>query len=134
MVTQENQGASTARNKAFSVCQGEYIRWLDADDLLSPDKILKQVEALANVRSRRMLLSSSWGSFMYRFYKAEFNPTPLWCYLSPVEWLLREMEQSLYMQTATWLVSRELTQAAGPWDTRLLGTMMVVFLPRHPSE
>src|SRR5260370_13194830 len=26
-----------------------------------------------------------------------------------------------YMQTATWLVSRELTEAAGPWDTKLLG-------------
>ncbi len=25
------------------------------------------------------------------------------------------------MQTATWLVSRTLTEAAGPWDTRLLG-------------
>jgi hypothetical protein len=25
------------------------------------------------------------------------------------------------MQTATWLVSRELTEAAGPWDARLLG-------------
>jgi hypothetical protein len=25
------------------------------------------------------------------------------------------------MQTATWLVSRELTDAAGPWDARLLG-------------
>jgi hypothetical protein len=25
------------------------------------------------------------------------------------------------MQTATWLVSRELTERAGPWDTRLLG-------------
>ena len=25
------------------------------------------------------------------------------------------------MQTANWLVSRELTEAAGPWDTRLLG-------------
>jgi hypothetical protein len=25
------------------------------------------------------------------------------------------------MQTATWLVSRELTEAAGPWDTTLLG-------------
>jgi len=24
------------------------------------------------------------------------------------------------MQTATWLTSRDLTQAAGPWDTRLL--------------
>jgi hypothetical protein len=30
------------------------------------------------------------------------------------------MEQNLYMQTATWLVSREVTEAAGPWDTRLL--------------
>ncbi len=25
------------------------------------------------------------------------------------------------MQTASWLVSRELSEAAGPWDTRLLG-------------
>ncbi len=32
------------------------------------------------------------------------------------------MGQNLYMQTSTWLVSRELTEAAGPWDTRLLGT------------
>jgi len=31
------------------------------------------------------------------------------------------MGQNCFMQTATWLVSRELTQAAGPWDTRLLG-------------
>jgi hypothetical protein len=37
-----------------------------------------------------------------------------------VEWLLRKMGQNLYMQTATWLVSRELTEAAGAWDTRLL--------------
>jgi len=29
------------------------------------------------------------------------------------------MEQNLHMQTATWLVSRELTHAAGLWDTRL---------------
>ena len=30
------------------------------------------------------------------------------------------MEKNLHMQTATWLVSRELTQAAGPWNTQLL--------------
>jgi hypothetical protein len=29
------------------------------------------------------------------------------------------MEQNLHMQNATWLVSRELAEAAGPWDTRL---------------
>jgi hypothetical protein len=31
------------------------------------------------------------------------------------------MEQNIYMQTATWLVSRELTEAAGPWDIRMIG-------------
>jgi hypothetical protein len=58
---------------------------------------------------------------MYRPYRAAFTPTALWCDLTPVEWLLRKMEQNLYMQTSTWLVSRELTQAAGPWNTSLLG-------------
>jgi hypothetical protein len=58
---------------------------------------------------------------MYRYNRAEFVPTALWCDLSPTEWLLRKMGENLQMQTATWLVSRELTEAAGPWDTRLLG-------------
>src|SRR5208283_2756679 len=37
------------------------------------------------------------------------------------EWFVRQMEENIYMQTATWLVSREVTETAGPWDTRLLG-------------
>ena len=31
------------------------------------------------------------------------------------------MANNVYMQTATWLVSREIAEAAGSWDTRLLG-------------
>jgi glycosyltransferase involved in cell wall biosynthesis len=117
--TQENQGASAARNRAFELCQGDYIQWLDADDLAAPDKISKQMEAANESPSKRMLFSSAWGAFMYRVSKAQFSPTALWCDLSPVEWLLRKMGQNLHMQTATWLVNRELTEAAGPWDTRL---------------
>jgi glycosyltransferase involved in cell wall biosynthesis len=119
VVAQENQGASKARNKAFELCQGDYIQWLDADDLLSPDKIAKQMEAAEEGESKRTVLSSAWGYFTYRRSKANFSPTSLWCDHSPVEWLLRKMEQSLHMQTATWLMSRELAEAAGPWDTRL---------------
>jgi glycosyltransferase involved in cell wall biosynthesis len=120
IITQENQGAAGARNKAFSHCHGDYIQWLDADDLLSPDKIARQMEALDSCRSKRTLLSSGWGGFMYRAERAHFSPTALWCDLPPVEWLLRKLAQNLYMQTATWLVSRELTEAAGPWDVRLV--------------
>jgi glycosyltransferase involved in cell wall biosynthesis len=121
VVTQDNQGAAAARNKAFSLSQGNYIQWLDADDLLASDKIAKQMQKVDLAGNRRLLLSSAWGSFMYRPEKARFTPTLLWCDLSPAEWLSRKMGHNLHMQTATWLASRELTEAAGPWDTRLLG-------------
>jgi glycosyltransferase involved in cell wall biosynthesis/peptidoglycan/xylan/chitin deacetylase (PgdA/CDA1 family) len=120
VVSQKQQGAAAARNKAFSLSHGDYIQWLDSDDLLAPDKIARQMNARRQNGSTRVLLSSAWGKFIYRHYRAEFTPSDLWSDLSPLEWLLRKMGENLYMQTATWLVSRELTEAAGPWDTRLL--------------
>src|ERR1700675_2171159 len=33
VVTQKNQGAAASRNNAFALCHGDYIQWLDADDL-----------------------------------------------------------------------------------------------------
>ena len=35
------------------------------------------------------------------------------------EWLLRKMRDNVHMQTGTWLTSRKLAEAAGPWDKRL---------------
>lgn len=121
VVAQGHEGAAAARNKAFSLSHGEYIQWLDADDLLGPGKIAMQIGALGECGNKRTLLSSAWAHFMYRSHRARFVQTALWSDLSPTEWLLRKVGQNLYMQTATWLVSRELTEAAGPWDTSLLG-------------
>jgi len=119
ILTQANQGGAAARNTAFSVCQGDYIQWLDADDLLDRQKVEKQVRKLDECPSRRTLLSGAWASFGYRNRKAHFLPTRLWCDLTPVEWMLRKMGENLQMQTDNWLLSRELAVAAGPWDIRL---------------
>lgn len=122
VVVQSNQGASAARNNAFAQSHGDFIQWLDADDLLAPDKIARQMEpVMQGLVGPRALLSGSWAHFMYRPWRAEFVPSSLWCDLSPQEWLIRKMEQNIFMQTGTWLVSRELTEAAGPWDARMLG-------------
>ena len=40
--------------------------------------------------------------------------------LRPSSGSLRKMGENQHMQTATWLTSRELAEAAGSWDTRLL--------------
>jgi glycosyltransferase involved in cell wall biosynthesis len=119
VVTQKNAGASAARNKAFSLCRGDYIQWLDADDLLAADKISRQMEAVEKCADPRTLFSSEWGQFMFRSRRAHFHATALCADQPPVEWLLHKMGENLHMQPASWLVSRELTLAAGPWDTRL---------------
>jgi glycosyltransferase involved in cell wall biosynthesis len=119
VVTQANQGAAVARNTAYAHAQGDYIQWLDADDVLDPHKVEHQVRRIQKGLSPRTLLSGAWGHYIYRQSKARFVETPLWESLTPVEWLIRKMGQNLHMQTDNWLVGRELTDAAGPWDCRL---------------
>jgi len=120
VVSIQNQGAAAARNHAMRLAQGDYIQWLDADDLLAPDKIKCQLAGLRESDSNRVLLSGPWAHFYYRTSRARFRPTSLWQDLSPVEWLLRKMGENWHMQTATWLTSRQLAEAAGPWDTRMI--------------
>jgi glycosyltransferase involved in cell wall biosynthesis len=118
VVSQRNRGAAAARNHAFALSKGQYIQWLDADDLLAPDKISLQMEARG---SDDLLLSGEWGQFLLKPSKAIFTPSELWQSASPVDWLTAKLRGNLHMQTATWLVSRRLTEAAGPWDTALTG-------------
>ena len=119
VVSQLNRGASAARNTAYSLCRGDYIQWLDADDLLAPDKIAIQVKALRDTGSTRTLLSSAWGAFYYRKHKAKFCPTRLWDDLEPADWIRIKLQEGVFMQPGVFLVSRDLTDAAGPWDVRL---------------
>lgn len=119
VVTQDNRGAPAARNTALSLSQGDYIQYLDADDLLAPDKLTKQMDRLLACGTSRTLVSCSWGKFFYRVSHANFVPTALWSDLSPLEWLTHKLEEGCCMVPGCWLVSRRLTQAAGPWDTTL---------------
>jgi glycosyltransferase involved in cell wall biosynthesis len=119
LIQQPNQGAAAARNAAYAACQGDFIQWLDADDLLSRVKIAGQADAVERSASKRLLASGPWGSFLHRPARAEFRRTALWQDRSPADWLVQKMRNNLHMQTATWLVTRELAELAGPWDTRL---------------
>jgi O-antigen/teichoic acid export membrane protein/glycosyltransferase involved in cell wall biosynthesis len=121
VIAMDHRGAAATRNTAYSESRGDYIQWLDADDLLAPDKIERQLAAAKEGASNRTLLSASWATFLYRTSRANFVSNALWCDLPPSEWLIRKMAGKCYIQTGAWLVSRELTEAAGPWNTHLLG-------------
>jgi glycosyltransferase involved in cell wall biosynthesis len=118
-ISTKNTGLCIAQNRAFELSEGDYLQYLDADDVLAPDKIEKQLAALRKVNNPRILGSSPWAPFFHRTKNARFVKNSLWQDLSPVEWLLRKMSEGIHMQNATWLVSREVALAAGPWDARL---------------
>ncbi|MGE0704979.1 MAG: glycosyltransferase family 2 protein [Vicinamibacterales bacterium] len=78
VVTQRNQGAPAARNRALEHAQGDYVQWLDADDLLAPAKISEQMRAAAEAGNPKVVLSGMFGSFYNRPEKARFVPSSLW--------------------------------------------------------
>lgn len=54
---QDNQGVSTARNHGLRLAQGEYVTFLDDDDLILPEKIEKQMTWLQKNRGYRWVHS-----------------------------------------------------------------------------
>jgi glycosyltransferase involved in cell wall biosynthesis len=119
VITQANTGACGARNNALRHAQGDYIQWLDADDLLHPEKIALQLTQSNGGRESRTLLTCAWGKFFFRTHKAKFTPDALWQNLGPVEWIMSKFLHNVWMNPAVWLVSRHMTELAGPWDGRL---------------
>ena len=119
VVTQPNAGACGARNNAFKLAQGDYIQWLDADDLLHPEKISLQLSRRDGGRDSLTLLTCAWGNFFFCQDRAKFVPDSLWQDLSPVDWMVAKFIDSVWMNPSTWLVSRRLTELSGPWDKRL---------------
>jgi glycosyltransferase involved in cell wall biosynthesis len=119
VLRQPNAGAAAARNALLKQAQGDYIQWLDADDILHPQKIELQLQGAAPGHRAEVLLTSSWGRFFKHTAQARFAPDSLWQTLTPVQWLTHKFSDNAFMFPATWLVSRRLVDQAGSWDERL---------------
>lgn len=46
LISKENGGSASARKLALSIAKGEYIQFLDADDLLENDKLHRQIKMM----------------------------------------------------------------------------------------
>jgi glycosyltransferase involved in cell wall biosynthesis len=118
VVRQPNRGASAARNRALQEAGGDFIQFLDADDLLSPGKIAVQVEAL-KARGRTWVASSSWGRFETEAADAVLVPEAVWRDQPAIDFLVTSALVNLMFPVCAWLLPRQLCEAAGPWDETL---------------
>jgi glycosyltransferase involved in cell wall biosynthesis len=118
LISQKNAGAAAARNKAFAASRGLFIQFLDADDILKPNKIALQMARL--MRNPAHIASAEWGRFYNNLGETCFEPESNWADLDPVEWLVRSREDGLGMLfPAIWLLPRAIADAAGAWDETL---------------
>lgn len=104
VLSQRNQGVSTARNNAAAKASGDYLLFLDSDDLLYPDSLAVMLEALDAAGSK---VAYCYGQLQYFgekndiFTSANFDPS--------------ELSKLNYIQTSA-LIKRDVFDSVGGFD------------------
>jgi glycosyltransferase involved in cell wall biosynthesis len=127
VISQKNKGAAAARNAGLKAAKGDYIQFLDADDLLSPDKIESQIACLNGSATTLAICKTAYfndgddyldGAHFDDWFCADSS--------NPVDFLTK-----LYAGKETmpgyggmitihaWLSPRNIIEKAGPWNETL---------------
>lgn len=113
------KGACAARNHAFEKSTGDFIQYLDADDLLSPNKLEEQMK-LFNQFGDNIVTNCKWGRFTHDHELVKWEEQSIdKNYENPIDWLADSWMGNGMAQTAVWLTPRHLIEKAGPWDEGL---------------
>jgi glycosyltransferase involved in cell wall biosynthesis len=125
VVEQKNSGACVARNKGLALSKGKYLQFLDADDVLSHDKIERQIEILEG--NPGYLGVSPTVHFMNGQDYLHMKPREesFWIHNTddPVDFLVRLYGgdgKRWMVQTSAWLTPKTITDTIGPWNENLL--------------
>ena len=118
----QRKGACAARNLAFEKSQGEYIQYLDADDIISPNKLKCQIELLIN-NPNHVAVCNTW--HFLNFINYAYNTDKEYIYSSndPADFLINlwgGYGKPHFVQTNAWLTPKSLIEIAGVWNEKLM--------------
>ena len=117
IISQQNKGASAARNTGIKHAKGNYFQFLDADDKLPSNKIEEQINELRKVSfNPRNLVFCKWNTFSTKY---KFVDQITHDYNTPIDLLVDFMQYSAMLIPHCYLVSKELIDIAGLWDESL---------------
>ena len=118
LIQQANRGQTAALNVCLVHARGDLVQYLDADDLLAPDKIELQIARVMNAPGA--VASAEWGRFHQSPNETRFIPDSTWTDLDPIDWLSFSRAVGLGMMfPALWLIPMKIVRAIGPWREEL---------------
>ena len=114
LVEQSNRGQTAALNTCLVHASGDLVQYLDADDLIAPDKIELQIARLSCAPGA--VATAEWGRFYEAPDETRFISEATWTDLDPVDWLCLSRVDGLGMMfPALWLIPMPIVRATGPW-------------------
>jgi glycosyltransferase involved in cell wall biosynthesis len=116
LIRQANRGSTASRNRAFASSSGDFIQFLDHDDVIDPEKIELQVTRL--IAAPGCVATAATGRFVDHAKNAHFKPEPSWRDLDPLDWM-RCLLAGCMIFTTLWLIPRQIAELAGPWNETL---------------
>ena len=118
IISQENKGQDAALNNGYRKSTGDYIKFMDADDLINPEMIELQINSLNG--SNEFIAYSEWGRFYNENpHSADFSTLEYWKDMLPVDFLTAR-PAGIMLQCGTMLIPKILIERAGLWDERLI--------------
>lgn len=115
---QKNSGVCRARNLAFEKSTGDYILYLDADDLISHDTVVNQVELLKGAENN-VVATCAWGRFYASLDDFKLERQPIYKdYETAVELIEDLLNEGMFGLTC-YLTPRSIIEKAGLWNEQL---------------
>jgi len=124
--SQPNKGASAARNLGLNYSKGDFIQFLDADDILSLNKIENQVLALIHNPYSIGVCSTVHffdGEEYNTLFPDKYEDSFLTNYNDPIEFIIKLWGgcdgKGSMIQPNAWLTPKRIIDKAGCWNENL---------------
>lgn len=114
LISQENQGVSQARNAGILSSRGDYIAFLDADDIWEPEKLASQIVAFKE--SPELGLVDTWIAFVDEQNNVLFSAGQSY---QAGNVLRKILEGNLVMCGSSPVIRRQCFETAGLFDGEL---------------